>query len=86
MNDFKSIIYSALDALYVNPMTGVINEGYVQHIENKFGITRYAERYVKKYYGIESFIGEDVVSDWVRSHGKTLEKILNKKEHDKERV
>lgn len=86
MKDFKTMIYSALDALYVNPMTGVINEGYIQHIENKHGVARYAEKYMKQHFGIQSYIGDDVVEDWAKSHGKTLDKLLNKKQYDQERV
>lgn len=83
---FNKMVYAALDALYVNPMTGAINEGYIQHINDKYGIAGYTSSYIKSHYGIEAIIGDDVVEEWALSHGKTLEKLLKKKHYDKKRV
>lgn len=83
-NGIDKIVRNTLDELYTNPMTGAINEGYMQHIAAKYGITAYAESYIKKFKGMNIIIGQDIVEEWVKTYGKSLTKILL--DHDAQRV
>lgn len=79
----NEIIYNALDALYISPVTGEVNEGYIQHINARAGIEKYAEKYIKSVYNIDITVSRSVIEDWLVGRGKSLEKILN---NDKKRV
>lgn len=80
----NEIIYNALDVLYISPVTGEVNEGYIQHINTRHGIEEYVEKYIKAVYGVDIMINRELVKDWLAGRGKSLEKILEK--HDKKRI
>lgn len=80
----SEIVYGALDALYISPVTGEVNEGYIQHISTRHGIEEYTEKYIKSVYNVSIMINKSFIDSWLSRHGKSLEKIL--KEYDKERV